>query len=87
MSTKISHFLRFDTFLSHKLRKYYSMNFKDNLKSIRNSQGLNQKKLADILCVSFKTISHWESGYSEPSLEMLIKLKNALKVDFEDLLN
>ena len=63
------------------------MNFKTNLKSIRTSQGLSQKDLANILCVSFKTISHWEGGYSEPSLEMLIKLKTALKVDFDDLLN
>ena len=63
------------------------MNFKDNLKNLRISQGLNQKDLANLLCVSFKTISHWESGYSEPSLEMLIKLKEALKIDFEDLLN
>ena len=63
------------------------MNCKSNLKTIRISQGLSQKGLADVLCVSFKTISHWESGYSEPSLEMLIKLKEVLKVDFEDLLN
>lgn len=63
------------------------MKFNENLKIIRNAQGYSQKDLADLLCVSFKTISHWESGYSEPSLEMLIKLKNILKVDFEDLLN
>ena len=63
------------------------MSFENNLKSIRISKGLSQKDLADILCVSFKTISHWEKGYSEPNLEMLIKLKTILKVDFEDLLN
>ncbi len=63
------------------------MNFKNNLKTLRTSQGFSQKGLADILCVSFKTISHWESGYSEPNLEMLIKLKEILKVDFDDLLN
>lgn len=43
--------------------------------------------LTKMVEVSFKTISHWESGYSEPSLELLAKLKNLLKVDYEDLLD
>ena len=61
--------------------------FKDNLKNLRQFNNLTQQGLADKLGVSFKTISHWESGYSEPSLEMLVKLKQILKVDYEDLLN
>ena len=36
--------------------------------------------------VSFKTISHWENGYSEPNLNKLIELKNILNTTFDDLL-
>lgn len=61
--------------------------FGDNLKAIRQELGLSQTDLAKMVEVSFKTISHWESGYSEPSLELLAKLKNLLKVDYEDLLD
>ena len=42
--------------------------------------------MADILNVSVKTVSHWQSGYSEPSLDLLIKLKNALDVTYKELL-
>lgn len=48
---------------------------KDNIKELRIHKNLSQQKLAELLGVSFKTISHWESGYSEPSIEMIKKLK------------
>ena len=62
-------------------------NFAKNLKQIRVMNGLSQKELAEKLNVSFKTISHWESGYSEPNLFQLIELKKALSVSYEDLLD
>lgn len=62
-------------------------NFGNNLRAIRQELGLSQTDLARMVDVSFKTISHWESGYSEPSLELLTKLKNLLKVEYEDLLD
>ena len=43
--------------------------------TLRKASGMTQKGLAEKLNVSFKTISHWELGYSEPSLCLLIKLK------------
>ena len=58
----------------------------ENLKSLRIASNLSQKDLAKLLNVSFKTISHWESGYSEPSLDMLKALKNVLQVTYDDLL-
>ena len=60
--------------------------FKDNLKNLRLFNNLTQQGLADKLGVSFKTISHWESGYSEPTLQLLIKLKKILNTSFEELL-
>ncbi len=60
--------------------------FKDNLKMLRIVNNLTQQDLAQKLGVSFKTISHWESGYSEPSLQLLIQLKNILNTTFDELL-
>jgi len=60
--------------------------FKENLKTLRLSCNMTQIDLANKLGVSFKTISHWESGYSEPSLQLLIKLKEVLSTSFEELL-
>ena len=62
-------------------------NFAKNLKQIRVMNGLSQKELAEKLNVSFKTISHWENGDSEPNLFQLIELKKALSVSYEDLLD
>ncbi|MGN0781981.1 MAG: helix-turn-helix transcriptional regulator [Christensenellales bacterium] len=59
---------------------------KDNLKTLRHMTGLSQRRLADELGVSVKTVSHWESGYSEPSLAMLSRLRRVLDVEYEDLL-
>ena len=59
---------------------------KDNLKTLRRMTGLSQRRLADELGVSVKTVSHRESGYSEPSLAMLSRLRLVLDVEYEDLL-
>ncbi len=61
--------------------------FSKNLKDIRLMKNLTQKDLAIKLNVSFKTISHWEAGYSEPSLTMLTLIKNTLFVSYEELLD
>ena len=61
--------------------------FKDNLRNLRKIKGLSQQLLADKLNVSFKTISHWELGYSEPSLFLLVKLKEVLNASYEELLD
>lgn len=61
--------------------------FKDNLKNLRKLKNFSQQQLAEKLDVSFKTISHWELGYSEPSLSLLIKLKEILNASYEELLD
>ena len=59
--------------------------FSENLKNLRIESNLSQKEIAEKLNVSFKTISHWESGYSEPCIDVLLKLKEILGVTYEDL--
>ncbi|MFI3229755.1 MAG: helix-turn-helix transcriptional regulator [Bacillota bacterium] len=61
--------------------------FSQNLKNIRISLGFTQKDLADKLSVSFKTISHWESSYTEPRIDMIKKIKLVLDVSYEELLD
>ena len=58
-----------------------------NLKILRSEQKISQKDLAEKLNVSFKTISHWESGYSQPSLELLTMLRDFFNTTYEDLLD
>lgn len=61
--------------------------FCTNLMNIRKSLNITQKQLADMLNISHKTISHWEKGYSEPSIDQLKALKNIFNVEYEDLLD
>ena len=48
-------------------------------------KGLGQKELADALGTTSKTISHWETGYSEPSILQLIMLADYFEVTLDDL--
>ena len=47
--------------------------------------GLGQKELADALETTPKTVSHWETGYSEPSISQLIMLADYFEVTLDDL--
>ncbi len=61
------------------------MGFPKNLKDLRIAKGLGQAELAGILQTSLKTISHWETGYSEPSIAQLISLAKFFDVTLDDL--
>lgn len=50
------------------------------IKKLREQQKLNQTKLAQLLGNSQRTISSWEKGVVEPSIEMLIKLATIFDV-------
>ena len=51
---------------------------------IRNS--LTQRKLANILYVSDKTVSSWETDRTEPDITSIIKISVLLQVSLEYLL-
>lgn len=61
------------------------MKFKETLRELRSMRGLGQQQLADLLQISVKTISHWETGYSEPSISQLILLADLFEVTLDDL--
>ncbi len=63
------------------------MSFSENLKSLRKTHDLDQKKLADSISVSPKTISHWETGYTEPSISQLITLSKLFNITIDELVS
>ncbi len=60
--------------------------FSNNLKTLRQEKGISQKELAKELNVSYKTISYYETGVSEPPIEIIVKIKKYFNCDYEDLL-
>lgn len=63
------------------------MSFCDNLKNLRKSFKIDQIKLAKEINVSAKTISHWETGYTEPSINQLILIANFFDISLDDLVD
>lgn len=62
-----------------------NMDFKTNLKILRKERNIGQIRLAEILNVSVKTISHWETGYTEPSILQLIQLADFFDLTLDEL--
>ena len=62
------------------------INFAKNLKKLRQDNNLSQEDIAEKLNTSYKTVSHWETGYSEPSLTQLEKLSKIFDVTIDELI-
>ena len=62
------------------------MDFSENLKSLRKENRIDQSELASELKVSPKTVSHWETGYTEPSVEQLVTLSKIFNVSLDELI-
>ncbi len=62
------------------------MEFYENLKALRKENKIDQTKLAKELKVSPKTVSHWETGYTEPSISQLISLSKIFNVSLDELI-
>ncbi len=61
------------------------MKFKENLKFLRKTREIGQMQLAKVLNISTKTVSHWETGYTEPSIAQLISLADFFDVSIDEL--
>lgn len=62
------------------------MKFAENLRNWRISQGILQRQLAEKLNVSMQTLSHWETGYTEPSIQQLIALADFFDTTVDELI-
>lgn len=61
--------------------------FGERLIVFRNRKGLSQDELSQKLGVSRQSISNWENGSSQPSIEFVKKLSEIYEVSVDDLLN
>ncbi len=64
----------------------FSKSIGTNIKRFRTEKGLSQDCLANSLFVTRQTVSNYETGRSNPDLDMLQKIANALDVDVLHLL-
>ncbi len=53
----------------------------------RKKMNLTQKQLADMLNITDKAISRWETGKGYPDIEMLVKLSETFNISVNELLN
>lgn len=60
--------------------------FAKNLKEARRELGISQAELAKRLDITIKTVSHWETGYSEPSIQQILDLSEFFNITTDDLL-
>lgn len=60
--------------------------FAENLRILRKSAGLSQKKLAEELGVDQRTVSAWENGICEPSYALLARLCEIFDESFDGIL-
>ena len=60
--------------------------FAENLRQLRESKGLSQKRLGELVGVNQRTISTWEKGICEPKYEILAKICEIFDETFDDML-
>jgi len=58
---------------------------KNNLKEIRNEQGISQQRLAELVGVSRNTISSIETGQFNPTAKLALVICIALDKKFEEI--
>ncbi len=58
---------------------------KNQLKSLREKQGLSQEQLGDLLDVSRQTINAIENERYDPSLPLAFKISRQFKLKIEDI--
>lgn len=61
-------------------------NITNRIRSLRTARGLTQDALAQQLHVTRQAVSNWENGKSQPDIDTIIKLAQALNVPAEELI-
>ena len=57
------------------------------LKQLRNEKGITQEQLAEILGVSGRTVSRWETGTNLPDLSILVQISEYYDVEIKEIIN
>ena len=61
------------------------MKFAEQLKKLRQKQGLSQEDIATELFVTRQAVSKWENGDGSPDLSTLVQLARMLDVSLDEL--
>jgi transcriptional regulator with XRE-family HTH domain len=61
------------------------MKFAEQLKKLRQAQGLSQEDIATRLYVTRQAVSKWENGDGTPDLSTLVQLADVLDVSLDEL--
>ena len=61
--------------------------FAQRMRELRESKGLSQEKLAELIKVSVMTVRRWEWGQRVPRLEEIKQLVSVLGITTDELLN
>lgn len=62
------------------------MNFKKNLKHLRESRKITQQQMADILKITRQAYAKYEQGKREPNFSILKNIRDILNCSYDDLL-
>lgn len=57
------------------------------LKALRKEKGITQEKFAEIIGVSARTVSRWETGSNMPDLDILIQIADYYEVEIREILD
>ncbi|MBQ8278927.1 MAG: helix-turn-helix transcriptional regulator [Roseburia sp.] len=57
------------------------------LKELRNEKGITQEQFAEILCVSGRTVSRWETGANMPDISLLVEIADFFDVSIPEIIN
>ncbi len=68
------------------LIKYFMATFGDNLKRLRTEKGISQGDLADLIKMHSTHISRYERGLTSPTVDVIRKIADALKVSADELI-
>lgn len=62
------------------------LKFAERLKILRREKGLKQEQLANLLGVTQRKISYWETGQTEPDLMSVLKICEFFEVSCDYLI-
>ena len=57
------------------------------LRELRKAKGLTQEQFSEIMNVSNRTVSRWETGSNMPDLDILIDISEYYDVDLREILD
>lgn len=57
------------------------------LKELRKQKGLTQEQLAEMIGVSDRTVSRWETGKNMPDLSILVELADYYEIDIREIID